>query len=332
VLLNNRQVIVGIDDRIRLMSAVLAVTNYPERAQQRKGHRPHAHARRTTQWLWDFRNHPGVQGAQYLLNKGAPLQALYTYALKLDFPSMRTEVAPKWIPEGWNYYLRDFFEVARLQDLWDQEQPVWDQAQNEADSVLRGSDYYDFLEPFIGDVREYLIYMPNVSYPSETSVGVRVWDELICIGPPRIAWGDNPPWPFDEDRAHIFSTSLSDFTRLLMLAWMRRNADFIHPIAQKPLPLDEEFREVHPNWGDQFLSLFVPGAVALYLEARVDPQEAKSFILMEKKIRGLTILPGVISVLERYLREYYDGRYDTLLDYLPHFPGHLRVAKKISAI
>ena len=104
---------------------------------------------------------------------------------------------------------------------------------------------------------------------------VRVWDELISIGPPRIAWGDNPPWPFDEDRAHVFSTSLSDFTRLLMLAWLRRNAEDIHAIAEKPLPIDEEFRVKHPNWGDQFLSLFVPGCVALYLEARVDPQGGK---------------------------------------------------------
>ena len=34
----------------------------------------------------------------------------------------------------------------------------------------------------------------------------------------------------------------------------------------------------------------------------------------------MTILPGVISVLERYLREYYDGRYNSLIEYLPHFP------------
>ena len=152
------------------------------------------------------------------------------------------------------------------------------------------------------------------------------------MGPPRIAWGDNPPWPFDEDHAHIFSTSLSEYARLLLLAYLRQNAEDIEPITRKPLPVDEEFKRAHPTWGDQLTELFVPGCVAIFLERRVSPQEAKSFILMEKKARGITILPGVISVLQRYLNEYEDGKYTKFTEFLPHFPGHLRIAKTISAI
>ena len=53
---------------------------------------------------------------------------------------------------------------------------------------------------------------------------------------------------------------------------------------------------------------------------------------MEKKARGITIMPGVISVLQRYLNEYEDGKYSKFTEFLPHFPGHLRIAKTISAI
>jgi hypothetical protein len=46
----------------------------------------------------------------------------------------------------------------------------------------------------------------------------------------------------------------------------------------------------------------------------------------------MTILPGTISVLHRYLRERDAGRYDTLLDFLPVFPKQLRVAKRLVSL
>lgn len=330
--MSEKNVLVLIDNRIRLMSAVLAVTDWPERAQQRKGHRPHAHARSTTRWLADFRNHPAVQIAQWLLNQNAPLQALYTYALKLTWPDLYITNPPKWVPEGWNDYLYDLLVNSNVYELWNQDADAWNKAQIEADSVLKGAFFYEFLQPFVGEIRDQLIYMPNISYPSDMAVGIRIGKEIVCIGPPRIAWGDNPPWPFDEDQGHIYSTCLAEYARLLMLAYLRQNAEAVAPIAQKPLPVDEEFKALYPTWGDQFTELFVAGSVALYLEKRVSPQEAKAFILMEKKAHGVTILPGVVSVLQRYLNEYYNGRYQSFLQYLPHFPGHLRVAKTISAL
>jgi hypothetical protein len=323
---------VTIDDRVRLMSAVLAVTDFPERAQQRKGHRPHTHARNTTKWLAAYRDHPAVVGAQTLLNQNAPLEALYTYALKLSFPAMTIDNPPPWTPPNWHEQLRDLYQSARLGELWEQDKALWQKAQKDVGDVLRNADYYAFLEPFVGPVDEQLIYMANISYPSDMAIGARVGGDIICVGPPRIAWGDNEPWPFNEDPAHVYSTSLVEYARLLMLAYLRQNAAQVAPVTQKPLPVDEEFLRKFPKWGDQFTELFVTGAVAIYLEQHVSPQEAKSFILMERKAKGVTILPGVVSVLQRYLSEFRDGKYRSFTDYLPHFPGHLRVAKKVSLL
>lgn len=317
---------------MRLMSAVLAATDWPQRAHARKGHRPHSHARKTTKWLQDFQQHPAIVGAQQLLDKNAPLEAFYTYARKMTWPEMSIADPPPWAPNTWNVHIADLFETSNLEQLWKNEESYWTKSHEEAESILKNADFYTFLAPFVGQVSEQMVFMPNISYPSDTSVGVRFGGELISLGPPRIAWGDNPPWPFNEDPGHIYTVSLSQYARLLMLAYLRKHAQAVAPIAEKGLPVKDEYKVKYPQWGDQFTELFVSGVVAIYLEQNVNPQEAKAFVLMERKTKGMTILPGVISVLQRYLNEHSDGKYESFIDYLPHFPGHLRVAKSISAL
>jgi hypothetical protein len=155
---------------------------------------------------------------------------------------------------------------------------------------------------------------------------------LFCIAPPRIAWGDNEPWPFDEDAGHIFRGILKEYGRLLMVSYLRQNATELAPVTEKPLPVGDKFREVHPTWFDQFTELFVMGAVVLFLEQAIGTQEANAYILMENRIHGITILPGVISIFRRYVSEYNDGRYERFADYLPNFSKHLRVAKGLASI
>jgi hypothetical protein len=326
------KVTVRIDNRARLMSAILAVTDWPERAQQRKGHRPHLHARNTTRKLAHLASHPAVTGAQALLSQNAPLEALYSYAFKLNLDTWAIESPPAWAPAHWNAQLQDFHQQGELNRVWNQDQALWHKAEVEAQEVMLKADFYPFLMKFVGEFPERIIYMPNISYPSDMAVGVRVADELICIGPPRIAWGDNEPWPFDDDPGHIYSSALAEFARLLMFDYLRHHSAEMEQIVQKPLPIPDEMKNKPPGWGDQFMQLFVPGVVAIYLERNVSPQEAKSFALMERKLKGITVLPGVISVLERYLKEREEGKFASFIEYLPFFPGHLRVANRVSAI
>lgn len=64
-----RQLTVRLDDRVRLISAVLAATNYPDKSQARRKHGTHAHARATRKWLIDFMSHPAIHAAQVLLDQ-----------------------------------------------------------------------------------------------------------------------------------------------------------------------------------------------------------------------------------------------------------------------
>lgn len=330
--MTTRPLKVIIDDRARLMSAVLSATNWPDTEQTRKRHRAHVHARNTMKRVLPHVAHPAVGTLQTLLNQGTPLEAIYTYALNLSWPDLSLKTPLPWAPLHWNEQLGDFYTQTDLAGWWAEENHIWQLAYEQAVKIVVRADIYEFFKPFVGGIGEQLVLMPNISYPSDSEIGVRVDGELYCVAPPRIAWGDNEPWPFDEDPAHIFRGVLTEYARLLMVSYLRQNAAEVAPVASKKLPISDTFRERHPTWGDQFTQLFVTGAVAIFLEEAINVQEAKAYILMENKVHGVTILPGVVSVLKRYLSEYKDGRYERFADFLPNFPKHLRVAKSIVSL
>jgi hypothetical protein len=114
-----------------------------------------------------------------------------------------------------------------------------------------------------------------------------------------------------------------------MSSYLRKYTTAVAPVAEKPLPVDDPYFESLPTWNDQFTALFVAGAVAIFLEQTINVQEANAYLLMEKKVHGITVLPSVVSVLKRYLNEHKDGRYSQFIDYLPSFSQHLRVTKGI---
>ncbi|MBN1681505.1 MAG: hypothetical protein JW966_14590 [Anaerolineae bacterium] len=327
-----RTIEVSIDDRARLMSAVLSATDWPQKEQERRRHRAHVHARYTTRQVQAQTEHPAVRTLQTLLDQNTPLEAIYTYALSLSWPDLTLTGHLPWAPSYWNEQLGDFFQKTELAGWWAEDEKVWGRAREQAQKVISTADIYTFLKPFIGDITEQLVFMPNVSYPSDCEIGVRLDSQLTCVAPPRIAWGDNEPWPFDEDAAHVFRGALSEYGRLLMVSYLRQNAAEVAPIASKPLPVNDQFIKTHPTWGDQFTTLFVSGAVALFLEEAISKKEAQAYILMENRIHGVTVLPGVVSVLKRYLSEYGEGRYERFADFLPNFPKHLRVAKTIVSL
>lgn len=312
------------------MAALLAATEYPQQSQERKPHGTHAHSRATRKFLQDHAKHPAVQGLQSLLNQGTPLEAVFTLAMLFNFPELELEVVPRWIPPNWDAQIRDFYHVSGLEGWFQKERDVWDKALNEAKRVFQNVKFKVFLKPFLGDIAENFIFVPNIAYPTDEEVGIRYHNELICVAPPPLAWGDSPPWPYDEETmiTHSYRVTMTQYGRILLTTYLRTHADKLEEAQKTELPVSDQFKALHPTWEDQFISLFVAAAVAMYLEDYVSEAEAKSYLLMEKRVRGMTILPGTISVLRRYLQEL-GNKYDSLLDFLPIFPKQLRIAKKI---
>jgi hypothetical protein len=329
---DQRDVSVKLDDRIRLVSAVLAATNYPEKSQQRKPHGTHAHARATRKYLADYKSHPAAQATQHLLDQGTPLEALYALALLLDWPSLETVQLPPWVPDKYNQHLRDFYETTNLADWWERDKTAWDKSIKEADTVFGQVHFKSFLKPFLGEIRHNFVFIPNVGYPTDYEIGFSLGDTLYCVSPPPLAWGDSPPWPYDEPTmiTHSYRTALSVYGRILLLTYLRENAEQLTEVIQTELPVSDQFKAQHPSWEDQFSTLFLSAVVAMYLEEHVDEREYRSYMLMEKKAHGMALLPGTVSVLRRYLQEVGSSdKYNNLVEFLPIFPRQLRVARKI---
>ena len=321
-----------IDDRVRLMSALLAATSWPDFEQERKAHGTHAHARATRRLVQVYDKHPAVLILQALLDRGLPLEEVFAFILQLDWPQLRGNNPPAWAPPTWTRHLHNFYEKTALQDWWGQESDVWTRSLRESERMFEGVALHEFLRPFVGNFPDDLVFVPNLCYPTDVEMGISTGETLYCIVPPRLAWGDNPPWPFDEDPAHVLSAALVQFGRLLMWRYLQGKPEALAEAAAQPLPVSRDLAEQCPSWEAQFLTLFGAGLVAIYLEMHVSKQEAQAYILMEKKAQGLTELPGVVSVLRRYLSGFMDGSYTEFADYLPFFAKHLRVAKTITAL
>ncbi|RMF81613.1 MAG: hypothetical protein D6737_04430 [Chloroflexi bacterium] len=325
-------VIVKLDNRVRLISAVLALTDWPEKSQHIKAHGTHAHARNTRKVLKDHQHHPAVQSLQALLDKNAPLEAIYTLAMQMAWPSLNGTTLPSWAPSEWDKQLVDFYNTTGLEAWWAKEDALWQRGLTDAQKMMGRADIKPFMASILGDIPETLVFIPNISYPTNREIGIRVGNELICIAPPPLAWGDSPPWPFDEDPAYIYRTAIVAYGKMILTAAFKAHPERVEEARKAKMPVDDNFRKKYPKWEDQYMTLFMNGMVAIYLEEHVSSADYKAFVLLEHKAFGMVILPGVVSVLRRYLEQLRAGNYQSLADFLPMFPKQLRIAKRITTL
>lgn len=322
-----------LDDRLRLISSALAATTFPEQAQSKKRHHAHAHARAAIKYMQEreMSKHPAIVSLQGMLDSGMPLEALFTLVMLFEWPSLNAPVAPEWMPKGWNEQLKDFYEKAELESFWDGAKHSWENAKAESERIFNDVYFKDLLSEFVGEIEQDFAFAPNIAWPADREVGIHAGNYLISIVPPPLAWGESPPWPYDEEtrlREHTYPATLSQYARLLMLSYLRSHADEITDATSKDLPISDELKVRYPTWEDQFIALFQSAVVAIYLEDHISTTEAKGFMLMERRVRQMAELPGTVNVLRRYLQEK-GNRYNTLAEFLNVFPTQLRVAKRI---
>ena len=330
---NTTPVKVIVDDRIRIMSAALAATNFPQSAQERKRHHAHAHARGLIKYLAEreMKKHPAIVTLQGLLDEGTPLEALFSLVMSLEMPKLTAATLPQWVPTGFNTQLWDFYEKAELATFFEDASKVWESAESQAKQVFEKVYFKGTLEPFLGDIPEEFVFMPNILWPADRELGIRVGNQLIAIVPPALAWGESPPWPYDEESMvaiHVYPGALSQYARILLQEYLHQHAEQVSAATEKDLPVGDLMAAEYPSWEEQFIALFKSAIVAIYLEDFMNPTEARGYMLMEKKVHNMTILPGTISVLRRFLQEK-GNRFQTLADFLAVFPTQLRVAKRI---
>jgi hypothetical protein len=298
------QIKIIVDDRVRLLSAALAATNWPADEQAVHRHRAHLHARQTGEWAKPYAGHRAVRQLEALLAEGYTLDDLYGYVLDLSYPDLEPQIVYPASFNGWSEALLDFALTSDLTGWWAANEVPWQAACEQAEQVIGRTSVAALLDAFCGTVPQHLCFMPNVSYPSERQIGVLTGDTLLCVVPPPVAWGDNEPWPFDDDAVYVLRCAFSEYARVLMTHSIR----------------DARLNNGQPVvWDDMQLRLFVAGAVAVFLDQAVSPREAGAYVLMERRVNGLTALPQVVEQLKHYLAEREAGHYRHFLEYLPRF-------------
>jgi hypothetical protein len=322
---------IRVDDRARLLAAALSATTFPDLSQARRKHGTHAHARATRKLALAQQQHPAITALQGLLDLGIPLPALFSYVLRLSWPGLKPiEDTPRWVPPGWHDLLHDFYEQLDLAVWWMEESEQWQTPVSQLQAAFASVDLYGFLQPFVGPITEHLVFMPNISYPTDETIGCRVGGDLIAIMPPPLAWGDSAPWPYKEDPALAYRAALGEFGTTLMNAYLSQHADAVRAAAEKPLPVDEAYKVRHPAWQDQFLGLFKSAITALFLEKFMGKSESRSYVQYMQRIEHLSVLPGAMNVFQRYLDEHQAGRYPDFIHFLPNVPKYLRVLKVLA--
>ena len=324
--------LIRVDDRVRLLSTALAATGYPQMAQEQKRHHPHAHARATLKMLHEngLDSHPAVLVLQAMLDEERPLEDLYAAMLDMPWPGLQMNSTPDWMPSVWPEQLWEFYQQAQIHEWWQSAQSVWSAAVSQCVNVFQKMQIGSFLRPFLGEIVDEFYFMPNLVFPAHREISLRNQQRLIAIVPPPQAWGESPPWPYDEESMliHAYRAALRSYTGILLREYLAQHRPPVEDASKKELPVSNAFKAIYPTWEQQFIELFITAAVAIYLEDHVAKIEAQSYMLMEKRTRDMTILPGTISVLRRYLQEY-GKKYQTLADFLYVFPAQLRVAKRI---
>jgi hypothetical protein len=295
------EVQVRIDDRVRLIGALLAASRYPDMAQARKKHGLHAYARATRKRLAGLANQPAVKALNRMLDE-ITLELLFMTAMNLDpvtlelRPETRSVRPRDTVVNDW----LDFAERAHLRALWQEQAEAWERSAAEAERALGDAALRTFLSGYLGPITQPLVFVPNISFPADRELGLVSPDALLAVVPPRAAWGDSPPWPFDEDPAYVLGAAVSAFSHALL--WTALGAQMLQlkALIDMQLPVSAALRKHYPTETGQFMAVMSAGLVAIYFEDHLGAQEADAWMLMEKRQRGLDILPAAVQVLRAY--------------------------------
>ena len=265
--MSNSQVEVVVDERLRLITAVLAAGRWPEIEQAQLTHAVHPHAKQTRQFVAPYQTHPATIWVDQVIERGEPLDDLFT------------AVSQNVQQEAFN----DFQTITNLSVFWQEQAAEWDKAQNDLTDIFKNSHLPAFLNQISDDpITQTIRIMPNLVYPALAPVLVSDFAALTLMQPPPKAVGESAPWPYGEDPGWVQATIC------------RRLAQFALADTLETLPTAQQ-------------ALLTHAAVTLYLETAVDEGEALAYMVRRKKQHKLPTLPLVVDALRDYLADDNDG-------------------------
>jgi hypothetical protein len=272
---------VKIDDRVRLLMAVLAASDWPEWEQTQATHAVHQHSKQTRHFVREFGAHAAVTGLNRALANDVTLDELFTAALRCSWPSFEPfEPLPDALGDGtWVSTLTEFYQATSLDRFWAEHETAWDTAQTDLVAIFEGSQIIPFLNQLRNTpLSRSITITPSIVYPMLVPVMAETATSLFFVLPPAKAWGESPPWPFGEDPGWVMAQT----------CWHLSTQFLLEPLSK----LDETRQ-----------TLLRHAVVTLCLEVEFDEGEAMAYLVRSKKEHGLPRLPLVVENLRTYLAD-----------------------------
>jgi hypothetical protein len=268
---------IAIDERMRLVTAVLAISSWAEDEQNQLTHAVHPQAKRVRHFLRPFSSHPAVNGVNEALLNGVTLNELFSAALRCRWPDFApiTKLPTVLKIQGWLYSLADFArKTAVTSQFWPQQTAVWDEAVTALQSIFSGDSLFTSLASLTErDLETAVTLMPNLIFPALTPVVATAENALMLLLPPPKAVGESPPWSFDEDPGWVVATVCQQLIP--------------HLLATELAQLEDEQQQAA-----------VHTAVAHCLSQLLDDFEAQAYLLRAKKADNLPQLPALFARLQ----------------------------------
>ena len=266
-----------IDERLRLVTAVLAASNWPTEEQNQLAHAVHSQAKQVRQFVHPFTSHPAVSGVNEALLNGVDLADLFSAALRCTWPDFTpTAELPHVLKiKEWVHSLADFaLETSIVTHFWAQHAAVWQEAQSTLQKIFRNGDLLAALGQLgEGQHDTAVSLMPNLVFPALTPISAIKKGALTLLLPPPKAVGESPPWPFSEDPGWVVAAAAEQLAP--------------HLLAEELARLDAAQRHVA-----------VQLAAAHCLAQLLDNFEAQSYLLRAKKEHNLPQLPALFAQLQ----------------------------------
>ncbi len=273
---------VKVDDRARLVTAVLAASTWPDEEQAQLTHAVHPHAKQTRQFVSHFVNHRAVVGMNQAWLNGVELDSMFSAAARCQWPSFITtprETLPHVLQiENWTQSLAQFAKDTNIANLfWPQHQAIWDAATAEMRTIFQNNNLLNFIDQVKGiPLTQSVQVMPNLVYPALSAILAVSNQTLYLLIPPPKAVGESPPWPYSEDPGWVIAFATRKLLRYIF--------------AEELNDLEEEQER-----------LFIHATAVLALEQTLDEFEGQAYLLRHKKEDNLPDLPDLVEKLRAYV-------------------------------
>ena len=319
---------VQIDDRIRLMSSVLLLTDLGRENSKRR--KRHEIRKQVEKYLHPFASHPCARVSRVLAARHW-IDAFYSYSVMLGDPprfepnqrqdTLKSNELLNEFEDEYDYssLLADFWSDADLPTLWRDARVSWDGVVTECEVELSGAGISKFMSGFFGSDLNSTSVFPNPLTPPMFGFAVSgPRSKHVVCGPPVHSLLS----PFRVRYDNYAGLGPLVVHEMCHFEWdeiLSKGSRIIENTAH----LNDQttwsgwFPQIYTSWGSRLCELTIQAIVCIYLEELGCQRWAQS----ELSSGANSHKPDLISHLFRSLRVYFSqrrlGSNTSLSEYLP---------------